>query len=99
MMETIIGFDVGGSKIAVIEGDYQANIYARAAIVQEAQRPFERTFEAMCAAAETLRDQAAAAGRRVGAISVSVGGPLDIERGIIMSPPNLPGWDNIPLKD
>src|SRR4029079_4246656 len=30
---------------------------------------------------------------------VSIGGPLDIERGIIKSPPNLPGWDNIPLKD
>jgi glucokinase len=23
---------------------------------------------------------------------------MDIERGLILSPPNLPGWDNIPLK-
>ena len=31
----------------------------------------------------------------VKAIGVSCGGPLDSERGIIMSPPNLPGWDNV----
>lgn len=31
----------------------------------------------------------------ISCIGVSCGGPLDSERGIILSPPNLPGWDNI----
>lgn len=31
------------------------------------------------------------------AIGISCGGPLDSKRGIIMSPPNLPGWDNIEI--
>ncbi|HVU13272.1 MAG TPA: ROK family protein [Phototrophicaceae bacterium] len=97
--ETIIGFDVGGSKIAVVEGDYQAKIYQRSAIPDHAGKPFEQTFAAMALAAEQLRDQAERDRRSVRAISVSIGGPLDIERGIIKSPPNLPGWDNIPLKD
>ena len=30
-------------------------------------------------------------------IGISCGGPLDSSKGIIMSPPNLPGWDNIPI--
>src|SRR5579871_39099 len=98
-IETIIGFDVGGSKIAVVEGDYQAKIYARTAIPDHVGQSFEWTFAAMATAAEELRDQAESAGRTVRAISVSIGGPLDIERGIIKSPPNLPGWDEIPLKD
>lgn len=98
MIETILGFDVGGSKIAVIEGDYQANVYARTTIAAEALHPFERAFAAMVAAAQTLIGQAAAAGRQVTALSVSIGGPLDIAQGIIKSPPNLPGWDDIPLK-
>jgi glucokinase len=29
------------------------------------------------------------------AVGVSIGGPLDAERGIILSPPNLPGWDRV----
>jgi glucokinase len=32
-------------------------------------------------------------------VGVSVGGPLDPERGIIYSPPHLPGWDALPLRD
>ena len=31
------------------------------------------------------------------AIGVSCGGPLDATRGVILSPPNLPGWDEIPV--
>ena len=30
-----------------------------------------------------------------GGIGISCGGPLDAKRGIIMSPPNLPGWDDV----
>ncbi|MEM9143725.1 MAG: ROK family protein, partial [Bacteroidota bacterium] len=32
-------------------------------------------------------------------IGISCGGPLDSKKGIIKSPPNLPGWDNIPIVD
>lgn len=31
------------------------------------------------------------------AIGVSCGGPLDSAEGLILSPPNLPGWDEIPV--
>jgi len=33
------------------------------------------------------------------AVGVSIGGPLDPEKGIIYSPPHLPGWDEWPLRD
>lgn len=33
------------------------------------------------------------------AIGVSCGGPLDSQKGQILSPPNLPGWDQIPIAD
>lgn len=33
----------------------------------------------------------------ISAIGVSCGGPLDSAKGVIMSPPNLSGWDNIPI--
>ena len=32
-------------------------------------------------------------------IGISCGGPLDSKRGVVMSPPNLPGWDNVPVAD
>jgi glucokinase len=30
-------------------------------------------------------------------IGISCGGPLDSKKGMIYSPPNLPGWDNVPI--
>jgi glucokinase len=30
-------------------------------------------------------------------IGISCGGPLDSEKGVIYSPPNLPGWDSVPI--
>lgn len=35
----------------------------------------------------------------IGGIGISCGGPLDSKNGIILSPPNLPGWDNIHIVD
>jgi glucokinase len=31
----------------------------------------------------------------IGSIGISCGGPLDSKRGVVMSPPNLPGWDDV----
>ena len=31
------------------------------------------------------------------AVGISCGGPLDSRRGMILSPPNLPGWDEVPV--
>jgi glucokinase len=33
----------------------------------------------------------------VAAIGVSCGGPLDCTTGVVQSPPNLPGWDDVPV--
>lgn len=99
MLETILAFDVGGSKIGVIEGGYDATIYQRREIPDHVGQPFAQTLAQMQAVGGEVVAAATAAGRTVRAISVSIGGPLEIERGIILSPPNLPGWDNIPLKD
>lgn len=34
----------------------------------------------------------------IAGIGISCGGPLDSRRGVILSPPNLPGWDEVPVK-
>lgn len=35
----------------------------------------------------------------VSGVGVSAPGPLDRARGALLSPPNLPGWDDVPLRD
>ncbi len=96
----ILGFDIGGSKTGLVLGDTQGNILRRSEIVTPVTVPFEPAFKQMAAAGHAFAAECHEAG--LGApqvISVSVGGPLDIDRGILYSPPHLATWGKAPLKD
>ncbi len=99
MNELILGLDIGGTKTAVVLGDHSGTIHDRLTFLTRPQRGFPATFEELCTRADELRRRAVQDGRAPSVLSVSIGGPLEIERGRILSPPNLPGWDNIPLRD
>lgn len=98
-MPSILGLDIGGTKTAVVLGDMNGAIYARQAFATRPERGFFATFAELCTHADEVRRQAERLGRPAEVVSVSIGGPLEIEPGIIHSPPNLPGWDDIPLKN
>jgi len=96
----ILGFDIGGTKTAVLLGNLSAEILLRQEFPTLTQQPFETTFKRMVDEADKLLHQAEALRYpKPDAISVSVGGPLDIERGIIYAPIHLPNWVDAPLKD
>jgi glucokinase len=98
-MNTIIGIDIGGTKTAILEGTYDADILQRSEIPTQAQDTFEVTFKRICAEIDAALANAKQAGRRVNAISVSIGGPLRIAEGVVLSPPHLPNWVDVPLKE
>ena len=91
----ILGFDIGGTKTAVLAGTADGQVLARLARPSNALAGFDTMWAGMVASADELIGER---GQPM-AIGVCVGGPLDAERGIVHSPPNLPGWDDIPLKE
>jgi glucokinase len=97
--EFILGLDIGGTKTAVVLGDCGGRLHARRAFPTRPERGFAPAFAVLREQVDALRAEAEAAGRMPTVVSVSIGGPLEIEPGIVRSPPNLPGWDDIPLKD
>ena len=48
---------------------------------------------------ELAQELSASAGADPWAVGVSVPGPVDIDRGIVLSPPIMPGWDQFPIRD
>lgn len=94
MAVNIAGLDIGGTKTAVVLGTSKGEILRRESF--PTGRGFEETFERLCKTIDAVLREAVP---EVSAISVSIGGPLDVLKGRIYSPPNLPGWDDIPLKD
>jgi glucokinase len=97
--ETIIGLDIGGTKTAVVEGDPATGAaLQREELPTQAQAPFAARFPAIAQVIDGIHDAAGRAGRRVRAISASVGGPLRIGDGVLIDPPHLPGWHGAPLR-
>lgn len=95
--QTLIGLDVGGTKTAVLLGSVdqaaqKLEILARREIATISKDAFPITFERICAEIDAL-------GQKPDAISVSIGGPLKIEEGIILRTNHLPNWENVHLKE
>jgi glucokinase len=91
----ILGLDIGGTKSAVVLGTARGEIQWRMQFATVPERGFQRVFDELTQAAREGMQHSAG---KVEAISVSIGGPLDVLKGVIKSPPNLPGWESIPLK-
>jgi len=87
-MDYFIGVDIGGTKCAVVKGDADGNIIDKVR--------FETTNVAETL--ENIKDGI----RKMGeckAIGISCGGPLNSKTGVILSPPNLIGWDEIHITE
>lgn len=96
-----MGLDIGGTKCAVLIATVDAGIHIQDKISFQtrAAEGFERVYTRLVQAMEDIAGRAGLTFDDVEAIGVSCGGPLDSRRGVILCPPNLPGWVNIPLRD
>ncbi|MDR1779205.1 MAG: ROK family protein [Tannerella sp.] len=97
MKHNLLGIDIGGTKCAVtfgIESDGAVEIVdkARFDTVQ-----VNETIARLLDETSALMTKNSLDAANTTAIGISCGGPLDSRKGVIMSPPNLPGWDNIPI--
>ncbi|MDO5445742.1 MAG: ROK family protein [Eubacteriales bacterium] len=84
-----LGFDIGGTKSAVLLGNENGEILFREAI--STGDPVQTL--------DTLMNIAGNFGGDPVSAGISCGGPLDEKKGVILSPPNLPGWDDIHVVD
>lgn len=89
----MLGFDIGGTKCAVslgLERNGELTVLDKRIIPTDTVvSPYEM-IDRMCALAEELTEDRSL-------IGISCGGPLSSRDGVILSPPNLPGWDQVKI--
>jgi glucokinase len=95
-VRNILGLDIGGTKTAIVYGNEIGKIFDKVSFPTLTEKGFKKSFTNICKNINEYIEKHKDV--KFSCVSVSIGGPLDIERGIIYSPPNLPGWDKIPLK-
>ena len=93
----IVGFDIGGTKCAVVTAEIRQTGIE---ITGKKRIPTDLNISPtqMIGRSLDLADELVG-GEKPEAIGISCGGPLDAKKGVILGPPNLPGWDEVPIKE
>jgi glucokinase len=94
IMGRCIGVDVGGTKIAAARVEPDGSVSRRFRTETRAAEGPDRVIERICQGIECVMGEEAVDG-----IGIACPGPLDSRSGVVLSPPNLPGWERIPLKE
>ena len=104
MSKYTLGFDIGGTKCAVILGKGEIPqdctdgfIIDKIKFDTIQPRGWHAIVEELLSSAETILERNGVKPSEVLGCGISCGGPLDSKKGVIMCPPNLPDWDNVPL--
>jgi glucokinase len=90
-----LGIDIGGTKCAVIAGTGEMQILKKTGFPTETGKGPDHAIKLLLKSASAIVDNLGQ--NQLKAIGISCGGPLDSVKGIVQSPPNLPGWNNIPI--
>ena len=90
----ILGLDIGGTKCAAITGLWNGDnitLLEKRVLKTDLNISAEKMLERLFLSAEEILT------KKPDRVGISCGGPLDAKLGVVMSPPNLPGWDNVEI--
>ncbi|MBE6553317.1 MAG: ROK family protein [Ruminococcaceae bacterium] len=99
-MRYLAGLDIGGTKCAVtlgVEENEDIRILAKKKFATKGTP--DEVMEQMLLLFRSLLAEQGLTEADIASIGISSGGPLDSKRGIIQSPPNLPGWDDVHITE
>ena len=93
-----LGIDVGGTNIksGVVADD--GRVMASSSVPTEATKGPEHGVAQMASAARQALQLAEHSLDDIVAIGLATPGTMDIPNGMLLDPPNLPGWQNIPVR-
>lgn len=101
MSKLYLGLDIGGTKCAVslaeVE-DSKVRILAKKQFPTVPNEP-DTVCTALLDTGKEILTENGLAFTDIESIGISCGGPLDSRKGIILGPPNLPGWDEVHIKE
>jgi len=94
-----VGVDVGGTNIKIGVVDDKGDRLAYTKFPTQADQPPEKSIARIKPVVQELLDGADLKMDDVAAVGLGTPGPMDIARGMILTPFNMPGWHNFPIRD
>jgi glucokinase len=94
--QLIVGIDIGGTKVAGGLVTLRGRLVKSLTVPTEARGGFKSSFGQIRRVIERLIKQAGGK-ETIAGIGMCAPGPLNQATGLVLNPPNLPGWRNVPL--
>jgi len=93
-----LGIDLGGTNIksGVVDDDGRA--LSSVSLKTEPGRGPEVGLNNLVAASKQAVEASGLGWARIAAVGLGSPGTMDLEAGMLLDPPNLPGWDNLPIR-
>jgi glucokinase len=95
----LLGWDIGGTKSSAVLGTGQGEILGREQWAtgetvgyKSMLLRFEQALMRLLAVGSAIPEHT------ISALGVSMPGPMNMYSGEVLSPPHLPGWENVPLR-
>ncbi|MCP9487789.1 MAG: ROK family protein [Gaiellaceae bacterium MAG52_C11] len=93
----VLGLDIGGTKLAAGVVDSAGRVRSFIVESTNAEDGPERGLDRLFELGRRAVDESGVAWTEIEAVGIGAGGPLDTARGVLIAPPHLPGWCNVPL--
>ncbi|HZQ81510.1 MAG TPA: ROK family protein [Gaiellaceae bacterium] len=95
----VLALDIGGTKIAA--GVVDADGHTRSFVVKPSRTELgvDAVLGDLFSLGRTAVEESGVDWRQIEAIGIGCGGPLDAEQGVLLAPPHLPGWHDVPVKE
>lgn len=94
----VMGFDIGGTKIAICLATSDGHILASSRVDSKG-RTSDEVLPELVLEGKKLLAEAKLDGNELRAIGIGSPSPMDFEKGIILSPYNMSGWNEVPIRD
>jgi glucokinase len=91
------GLDIGGTKAVAVVAGRDGEGLREVRIESWTRGTWEQDFETLARTLDGLLAESGVAPEDLETLGVSAAGPLEPVRGIVLNPPNLPGWENAPV--
>ena len=98
MTDFAIGVDLGGTNLRIAAVDSEGHVLERLQLPAEVGSGPTPVIDVLSDAVMELRERFAVSGAKLVGVGVGVPGIIFLSTGLLKKSPNLPGWDDFPVK-
>jgi glucokinase len=97
MARAVLALDIGGTKLAAGVVDASGSVRSFLVVPSRADEGPEHVLARLFDLGRSAVAQSELGWDAIDGVGIGCGGPLDADAGVLLSPPHLPGWRDVPV--